>query len=123
MGVDREMFDPLLNQLVELPVPQAKMTDDFMLNGEITFSDRFGNLATNINMELLELVQKLSGKNRPYIAVQKLRIKGITTHYAEGKGPLALVNSWGFLEIYLPMESAREKLGINVGDSVWVSFA
>ncbi len=93
-----------------------------MITGEVLFSDRFGNLTTNIRWDMLEQVKSSSNKTVPSISVRKVRIRRITTHYAEGKEPSALINSWGYLEIYLPMGNARDELGLEDGAPVWVTF-
>lgn len=121
-GTDCAAFGPPAENIVELSLPRATLSGNYMITGEVLYSDRFGNLATNITGDLLEQANRSSGKTNPRISVRKVRIEGINTHYAEGKQPSALVNSWGYLEIYLHMGNAREQLGIEAGDPVWVSF-
>lgn len=89
------------------------------LQGEIIHFDRFGNAITNIDKRTLK--KFLGGKN-PLIAAKDKRIKGLTASYEEAraKEPCALIDSYGFLEIFVLMTSARELVGLNLGDKVWV---
>jgi hypothetical protein len=96
-GTDCALFGPPAEDMVDLRIPQATVSGDHMIAGEVLFSDRFGNLTTNIRWDMLEQVKSSSKGTIPSISVRKMRIKGITTHYAEGKEPSALINSWGYL--------------------------
>lgn len=126
LGTESNEFGPIEEDPVRLNLPRAGMSDDHIIRGEILFSDRFGNLATNVSGDLLELGRNLSGNREPCISAGNKRIAGITTHYSDptsqDKGLMALVNSWGYLEIFLPMDSAEEQSGMKRGDTVLISF-
>ncbi len=120
-GTKVSEFGPQVENVAELDIPQATVSGDYMITGETLFSDRFGNLTTNITAEMVEKLTEAAGEDSVQISVKKERIASLTINYAEGKGASALINSWGYLEIYLPMGNARQELGIAVGEPVWVS--
>lgn len=122
MGTDPAHFGPSTKNIVELHMPAPSVSSDCAIAGQVLFSDRFGNLTTNITEEMLARISRPAGKSRPRISVGKAEIRGLTTHYAQGRGPSALMNSWGYLEIYLPMGNAAKELSINAGEPVRVAF-
>ena len=77
--------------------------------GEVLFVDHFGNLVTNIQAESLPSSSQLHFKGTVLPMVQT---------YAEAKPvcPCFLVNSFGILEIALPMGSAADFLSGEAGD-------
>lgn len=122
IGTDPAAFGPSTKNIVELHVSEPSVSGDLTITGQVLFSDRFGNLTTNITEDLLARISQPTKKFRPFISVQNAKIEGLTTHYAQGKGPSALINSWGYLEIYLPLGNAAKDLGIDAGEPVRVAF-
>jgi S-adenosylmethionine hydrolase len=96
---------------LDLPIPER---NGAAIRGEILYIDQFGNLATNIEAGLLPA------------AIDHVEIAGQTilfvNAYAEAErgSPLALVNSWGVVEIAVRDGSARALLGADVGAQVTV---
>jgi len=96
---------------LDLPVPER---DGASIHGEVLYVDQFGNLATNIEAGLLPA------------AIDHVEIAGRTIlfvdAYAEVErgSPLALVNSWGVVEIAVRDGSAQAVLGADVGAPVTV---
>lgn len=103
---------PPLPQPVCLHLPQPQETDTG-LRGEIIHKDRFGNLTTNIDKAMLtgEIKLVLAGREK---------IPGLSRFFAEVSPgvPLALVNSFGFLELAVNGGNAASYLGLDVGDPV-----
>jgi S-adenosylmethionine hydrolase len=73
--------------------------------------DRFGNLVTNIRS------RDLPGGHIE-VEVCGRRVPGLVRTYAEAEGLCALIGSAGYLEIALPMGSAAEALGADIGAQV-----
>jgi S-adenosylmethionine hydrolase len=90
-------------ELLDIPRPAC---DENGVSGEVVYSDRFGNLVTNIQEKLLG---KVSDKSYT-VYVGNRRIGLISEYYGEaGKGkPLAIIGSSGLLEISVNRGSARE---------------
>lgn len=101
-----------------LALPSLKLTER-ELSGEIIYIDRFGNLVSNIDKDTL----KDFIKNKKFkIAIKGETINKLSRHYAEGtqQRPLALIDSFDYLEVAINKASARNYLGINKGAKVRV---
>ena len=97
---------------LDLPVP---VSDGKSVRGEVIYADVFGNLATNIEAAMLP-----ASIDHVEIAGRSVTNFG-PTYGAVGLGELlALVNSWGLLEIAQRDDDARESLGVGVGAPVVV---
>jgi hypothetical protein len=84
------------------------------LTGQVIYVDRFGNLTTNVAETDLD--------GDVFIRVRDVRLRGRSPHYgavAAGQ-PVAVVNSWGLLEIAVRDGSAQKILGASLGDVVVV---
>lgn len=86
------------------------------LAGKIVYFDHFGNAITNLSNTVL--------KNRDDFKVQLkgYSLLGIKENYAEGekgKGNM-IINSSGHLEIFVPKESAKETLALNLLDDLLI---
>lgn len=103
---------------IELPAP-ARIGGG--LRGEVLYVDRFGNLCTNVGGAALDAFPRA----RLSITLRGGRVVGIASSYAAvGPGALvAIVNSFGFLEIAVRDGSAAARLGARVGDVVEVRSA
>jgi S-adenosylmethionine hydrolase len=97
---------------VDLPVPAR---DGTSIHGEIIYADRFGNLSTNIEAAMLPA-------DVDHVEIGGQSIVRFVATYAivEPLELLALVNSWGMLEIALRNGDAAARLGVGVGAAVTV---
>lgn len=114
--------DPIEDYLV-LDIPKAKIVKDGVLSGTILFSDRFGNLASNITREEIEAYSEQFQNQPEKICVGNTEIQGLKRFYQEAtrKGePLALLGSMGLLEIAVRESNARSTLSIKPGDEIQV---
>ncbi len=114
VGKPFESVGPEVNDPVILPVPEVKRTEGG-LDGEVIYVDRFGNLTTNIETQMLD---------RPVARVQigGMQIDGLSFFYdqvPEGS-PLAVVNSFGYLEIAVNRGDAAKYFRIGKGEQVLV---
>jgi len=98
-----------MDSLVTCPLSHSIELGSDEIIGEVLFVDHFGNLVTNIEAESLASTSKLHFKGKALPMVRT---------YAEAKldYPCFLVNSFGMLEIALPMGSAADFLSGKVGD-------
>ncbi len=109
-----EPLDP--EDLVWIEDPRPRPLPDG-LEGRIMTADRFGNLITNIPGEVIQ-------NRKVRIQAGGMEIPLVRTYGDVPEGaPLALVGSCGELEISVRNGSARERLGLKVGDPVWVFWA
>lgn len=92
------------------------------LIGRIIHIDRFGNLVTNVDREILS---KLKIKNeKAKIEIGKRKIAGVKRSYVSvGKGELlALFGSSGFLEVSVNLGNASKVLGVKRGEKIEVEI-
>ena len=100
-------------QRLELPTP---VRDGRSVRGQVIYVDRFGNLSSNVGAELLAALPRPPVS----IAIRDVRLRGVAPSYASvapGE-PVAVVNSWGLLEIAVRDGSARERLGARLGEPI-----
>lgn len=83
------------------------------ISGNIVHIDRFGNLISNIEKDLITGISTDLTVN-----IGNREIKGLSRNYSEGQGLLALIGSTGRLEIALREGSAVQFLGVHIGDEV-----
>jgi S-adenosylmethionine hydrolase len=116
-GVPISSFGEKLETYDQLALPKP-IRDKNEINGEIIYIDNFGNLFTNIEEhDLTELAAK-----RFEIVLGAVRIPGHAPNYAATAAGdfVAVVNSWGLLEIAVYCGNARQNSGAKVGDKVKV---
>ncbi|MGW8160968.1 MAG: SAM hydrolase/SAM-dependent halogenase family protein [Desulfobulbales bacterium] len=96
--------------------------EHFMITGEITGRDHFGNLQTSIAGELLDSLYG-KAKNRVNVFVRGVTITGIVEAFAHrGAGELlAVVGSRDSLEIAVNKGNAAKRIGAEIGDEVRVT--
>ncbi len=118
LGITPEAFGESLDDYVRVGRAKVVKTEG-SLEGEIVYIDGFGNLFTNIQEQDLA---EFDGKNLA-IAVGDLTIRGLAPRYSAAAAgqPVALINSWGVLEIALNMGNLGRSLGIKSGEKVSVS--
>ena len=115
-------FGRLINDPVRFPLEEPVWQDQRLV-GHIVYVDRFGNLISNIMRKHLEEVGGITKHPTPEIHIAQQTIKGLVVSYNEGERgrPGAILNSSGFLEIFLKEGSAAEKLGLKSGALITVA--
>ncbi len=94
------------------PIPQPYKDSNGFLYGNIMHIDRFGNLITNIPDKAVGYTST--------VKLGKVTIRGLKPYYAAGRGLMALIGSSNYLEIALRNGSAKDFLGVHVGDIVQI---
>jgi S-adenosyl-L-methionine hydrolase (adenosine-forming) len=88
--------------------------------GEVLHVDRFGNIITNINQK------EVINSKIVNVKLQNLSLKvALCKTYAQAKPqePIALIGSYGFLEIALNQDSAAERFHVKAGDKIEITSA
>lgn len=118
-GVPLADIGPPVENLVQLPIPIPE-TSDGMITGQIVKIDKFGNAITNISESAL--AGEVSGYE---INVRGVRLTRLNRSYAESAvgEPLAIIGSFGLLEIAINGGSAESRLGLERGDTVVIRKA
>jgi S-adenosylmethionine hydrolase len=118
LGVDPACLGDPIDEFTKIAWPAVTVTAQDV-NGEIMYIDGFGNLYTNIGAQEL---QRFDADELAF-SVGDIVIQGLASHYAAGAfraGPIALINSWGLLEIAVYNGDAQKHCGARIGDKVKV---
>jgi S-adenosyl-L-methionine hydrolase (adenosine-forming) len=116
-GVEPQQIGPAMDSMVELTVPAVRRTES-ALRGEVVYVDHFGNLVTNIDAAAMARFPAPSLS----VTINGERVAGPVTAYAavpEG-APLAIVGSWGMMEIAVCNGSAARRFAAGPGTPVTV---
>ncbi|MBI5328209.1 MAG: SAM-dependent chlorinase/fluorinase [Deltaproteobacteria bacterium] len=91
--------------------------EDRKITGQIIYTDRFGNLITNIDEDLIKKVFK---SKRFEVMIGSCTIKKLVPSYAYAKKNeiVSLIGSSGFLEIAVRDANADVVLGVKRGDII-----
>jgi S-adenosylmethionine hydrolase len=112
LGLDPAALGPAVSEWVHLTAPEFRR-GPHGLTGEVVFVDHFGNLVSNIPGEAL------GGPARVTVAGQEARL--VHTYADAPPGTLvAVVSSWGTLEVAVSQGSAAARLQAGVGTPVTV---
>ena len=117
LGIPASEFGDPVADYVRLRRPEVVKTAG-SIQGEVLYIDGFGNLITNIRERDL---QTFPSQNCS-ISVSSVTIHGISPHYSRaGTNPyVAVINSWGLLEISCFNGNAHRRSGVKIGDAVSV---
>ena len=118
LGVGPEAFGESVDDFVRIEWPKI-MRSQRSVTGEVVYIDGFGNLFSNIRE------RDLPGVEREDIAtvIGGVMIHGLAPNYAAAeKGqPIAVINSWGLLEVAANKENAARLFRVGIGEKVYVS--
>ncbi len=122
MNHETNTFSPVPTPLSQLGVPLTRVamfspprvacSPDGTVVGQVIDIDRFGNLITNIESDVLPA--------DGCVEVSGHTVRKISRTYAEGRDLVALVGSSGRLEVAWKNGSAAGRLGVDVGAPVTV---
>ncbi|AAC07908.1 SAM hydrolase/SAM-dependent halogenase family protein [Aquifex aeolicus] len=106
-GVKPEEIGPRIEYREKLKFPEPKREKDF-IEGEIIYFDKFGNAITNVPC----------GKYA-YAEFREDKLKVVPYFLAGERGKLnATCGSFGFMEIFVPVDNAREKFNLKEGEKI-----
>jgi len=102
---------------LDIPIPQVS---DRVIKGKVVCIDVFGNAITNISKEH---ILKIAGD------VKNIRIRFrdmefcMVNYYEEarGIGIAGIINSFGYIELFVFKDSVSAKLKIRIGEDVYIS--
>jgi S-adenosylmethionine hydrolase len=103
---------PTMEQL-SLP-PVARQPNGLV--GRVIYIDHFGNVVTNI----AEADLRPFSKESLLVSINPVQIDGVNATYAavEIDAPVAVINSWGMLEVAVRNGSAAQRFAVQVGQRV-----
>jgi S-adenosylmethionine hydrolase len=115
-------FGPVVRDVRTFPISKPRWESGTLV-GEIVYVDRFGNLISNITAAQLKELQAVTRRPSPLIRVAGHLIEGVVGSYSEGdrEKPQALINSNGYLEIFLKEAHAATELKVGCRGSLRLS--
>ena len=135
LGVSLSDIGTPIRNLIRFPFPAIHTTHD-TLTGQIINVDSFGNLITNITEKVLadfllsseanegtvRELDKHTVSSQFEIKAGRTSLKKLNGTYAESAAgkPLAIIGSFGLLEIAINLGNAEAHLGLKSGDKVFV---
>jgi S-adenosylmethionine hydrolase len=125
-GVHIDQLGPPLNpqDLIRLSILKPYLSTKNELIGTIISIDRFGNCISNIDESRLKEFIQTHHEKTLEIKVGKTVIKSLSQNYADVApgDPVAVIGSFGFLEIAVNCGNAGRRLKISKNDIVTVKF-
>jgi len=117
-GTPPDAFGPRLSALQPLALPEPRV-EPTAVHGEVIYVDHFGNLVTNIGTDAL-------GAFRPQslsVRIAGTMISALVSSYAAAApgAPLALIGSWGTLELAVRDGNAATALRAGIATPVTVT--
>jgi S-adenosylmethionine hydrolase len=125
-GVHLDQLGPSLDlqDLIRLSISKPCLSEKDELIGTIISIDRFGNCISNIDENRLKEFIRYGSEKILEIKVDKTVIKGLYQSYADVTpgDPLAVIGSFGFLEIAINCGNAGRRLKVSKGDTLTVTL-
>ena len=107
LGVKPEEIGKEIKYSFKLELPTVKRKENFV-EGEIIYFDKYGNAITNVECS-----------NYKYAVFRDEKLK-VVSHFLEGEKEKlnSVCGSFGFMEIFVPLENAKEKFSLKKGEKV-----
>jgi len=121
-GIPSGNFGEEIEDYVKLNVPVPKKAPN-VIEGHVIHIDRFGNCITNIEYtDIQSLIPEGENIGPLSITAAGKEVKGLKRFYAEAAPgePGAIINSSGYLEIFMFKQNARTSLSLKRGEAVRV---
>jgi hypothetical protein len=120
-GIDIERFGGPITDYVTLQEPELISSSNNVVEGEVIYIDRFGNLMTNIPGQKINVSDNSEPHDGLKVVVKDREVP-LKKYYSEAgeKELCSLVNSFGYIELFVNCGNASSDFGINVGEKVEV---
>jgi S-adenosylmethionine hydrolase len=126
-GIHFDQLGPSLTpqDLVRLDISKPYLSGKNELLGSIISIDRFGNCISNIDENRLKEFIQTGTEKTLEIKVDKNVIKGLSQNYLDAAPgyPVAVIGSFGFLEIAINYGNASRRLKVSKGDIVTLTLS
>jgi len=123
-GIDPSKFGEPITGYVAISVPVPFMSGKNVLEGEVIYIDRFGNATTNLkNKEINDLCGTNPAETlKVFVKEKEAPLKN---HYSEAEDAklYSLINSFGYLELFVYRGNASSAFNIQLGEKVKVTVS
>ena len=118
-GLEIDEFGEVIEDYHTIHLPVTVRQDDRSLKGEVILMDRFGNAMTNIKKTEIEDLRGVLPEGRLKIFLNGREIP-LRKYYSQDddRSLSALINSSGYLELFVYRGSAAPEYNIRRGDAV-----
>lgn len=115
-------YGRLVSDYERLPIQKPEVRAG-VLYGRVAYIDRFGNIITDITPSDIKSLQDVTKKKEFCLRLGDATIDELKTYYEQGspETPSALVNSNGYVEIFLQQKRASDLLKVSLGGPVQVN--
>jgi S-adenosylmethionine hydrolase len=116
LGVAPSEMGSELNSVLTVPALKPYINKKGEISGRAVYVDTFGNIITNIGEEFIaESLGDSLDWEAVTISVAGKRVRSIKRYYEQGKAGrlMALIDSWGFLELAVNRGNAFQLLGLT----------
>lgn len=111
-----------LTDFVDFDFGQGEIRENAAI-GRIIYIDRFGNIITNLNKEILSNGLEYNKKIMVFIGEKCLEIPFVKSYgYVKKQELLATISSGNLFEIGVNQGNAAEKLSVNIDDKLEILF-
>jgi S-adenosylmethionine hydrolase len=114
LGVAPKDLGQRVSEVVWLPAPQPESSGR-EIRGQVVYIDHFGNLVTNI------AAGQIPERSPVRVEIKGRQIDRLSRTFADHEPEetlIALVGSYGYLEVAVPNGNASQTLGVGVGEPV-----
>lgn len=125
LGIELHKIGRPINDLVQFPVPTIQIVDN-TLTGQVIKVDSFGNLITNISEDMLTTFLLSSGSDVKSVDFEiiagSISLTKLNSSYVESDAgqSLAIIGSFGLVEIAINLGNAQTMLGLKRDDKIIV---
>jgi len=119
-GKNIREFGQRIKSIRELKLPEVRQAHG-VLTGEVIYIDRFGNLISNIDKNML---YNFIGNKKIKIFIKNKTIDKLSRSYCAVSQlkPVALIDSFDYLEIAINGGSAKDSLGVDKGAKISIKI-
>ncbi|MEW6068727.1 MAG: SAM-dependent chlorinase/fluorinase [Nitrospirota bacterium] len=118
-NIDITKFGDPITDYLNTPLPSPIMPAKNIVEGEVVYIDHFGNAITNIQAQKIHdlLRNNPGGKLKVVVKDKGVSVKDYYSQ-AVDKGLYSLINSFGYLELFVNKGNASSDFGIAVGEKI-----
>lgn len=119
-GLESTSLGELITDYVSLPMKEPKVLSKGAMEGEVLYIDTFGNAITNFNS--VHLNELISGEKKNIKVMCKGNQFSLARTYLDGKdkGLSVLINSFGYLELFIYKDNLSRQTDIGASDKVLI---
>ncbi len=122
-GIDSFKFGEQIDDYVTISMPKTKSHGENAIEGEVIHIDSFGNATTSITKDDIDKLCPDPSKENLKVIYKNEQLKLLNYYSETGDSDLsAVINAFGFLELFIYRGNAFHQFGIKKGDPVNITI-